>query len=144
MIVAVDTNILIYAHREETEQHLVARKLISDYAEGNSPWALAWPCLYEFLRVVTHVKVFHPPTPIPLAWEIVTSLLDSPSLLLLTETERHRHVLADLLSSVKPAGNILHDVHIAALLLEHGVSEILTADEDFRRFPGLKTTNPFR
>ena len=144
MIAAVDTNILIYAHREETEQHPVARKLISDYAEGNSPWALAWPCLYEFLRIVTHAKVFHPPTPISLAWEVVTSLLDSPSLLLLTETERHRHVLADLLSSVKPEGNVLHDAHIAALLLEHGVREILTADDDFRRFPGLKVTNPFR
>ena len=74
---------------------------------------------------------------------MVELLLDSPSVLAIAESSRHREVLRNLLHTVPLTGNVLHDAHIAALLLEHGVDEIITADEDFRRFPGLKVTNPF-
>lgn len=140
----VDTNILVYADREETPDHQAAKELLRGLAIGSEPWALPWPCIYEFLRVVTHPRVFHPPTPIDEAWEAVELLLDSPSVLVLSEGERHRRILGDLLRAAPVTGNLVHDAHIAALLLEHGVNEILTADEDFRRFPGLKVTNPFR
>lgn len=144
MIVALDTNILVYAHREEAEHHQAAKRLVARYADGDAPWALAWPCLYEFLRVVTHPRVFHPPTRQTVAWQAVESLLDSPSLMLLTETQTHRHLLGDIVASASLAGNLFHDAHIAALLSEHGIHEILTTDEDFRRFAGLKVTHPFR
>ena len=79
-----------------------------------------------------------------MAWEAVGALLDSPSVVVLSESERHRAVVAELLRDTPVAGNLLHDAHIAALLIEHGVDEILTADEDFRRFRKLRVTNPFR
>lgn len=141
---AVDTNILVYARREEAPHHAAAKRLLRELATGSEPWALAWSCLYEFLRVVTHPRIFHPPTPLERALEGVLALLGSPSLTLLTETERHAPTLVELLRSAPVVGNLLHDAHIAALLFEHGVDEILTVDEDFRRFPGLKVTNPFR
>lgn len=144
MIVALDTNILVYAHREGTPHHQAARLLVARYAEGDAPWALTWSCVYEFLRVVTHRKVFHPPTAAAVAWEDIANVLQSPSLMLLTETERHRFILDDLLKQADVQGNLWHDAHIAALLLEHGIREILTTDADFRRFPGLTVTNPFR
>lgn len=140
----VDTNVLVYADREETPDHQVAKRLLGELATGSEPWALPWPCIYEFLRVVTHPRVFHPSTPVDEAWEAVELLLDSPSVLVLSEGERHRRIMDDLLRAVPVTGNLFHDAHIAALLLEHGVNEILTADEGFRRFPGLKVTNPFR
>jgi hypothetical protein len=140
---AVDTNILIYARRRETAEHPVAAKCLRELAEGPEPWVIPWPCIYEFLRVVTHPRVFHPPTPLGRAWEGVEALLDSPSLLPISEGPRHRDILADLLSRIPLAGNVVHDAHIAALLIEHGVEEILTADEDFRRFPRLRVINPF-
>ncbi|MBI4236940.1 MAG: PIN domain-containing protein [Deltaproteobacteria bacterium] len=144
MTVAFDTNILVYARREETAHHRQAKRLLARYAEGDAPWALPWPCVYEFLRVVTHPKVFHPPTPMSSALADIKHLLLAPSLMVLTETDRHFGVLDSLALAVNVQGNIVHDAHIAALLLEHGVDEILTADDDFRRFPRLKVTNPFR
>lgn len=144
MIVAVDTNILIYAHRAECTEHRRARRLLAGLAETDIPWALAWPCVYEFLRVVTHPKVFHPVTPLGVAWQNIEALLQSPSLLMLTETERHAPILAGLLAETPISGNILHDAHIVALMIEHGVREIYTADADFGRFEGIKAVNPFK
>jgi toxin-antitoxin system PIN domain toxin len=141
---AVDTNILVYARRQEPPEHPAALELLTRLSTGDEPWVLPWPCLYEFLRVVTHPRVFHPPTPIEAAWEAVALLLDSPSVVVLSEGERHAAILKDLLRTSSVTGNLIHDAHIAALLIEHGVEEILTADEDFRRFPKLRATNPFR
>lgn len=141
---AVDTNILVYARRQEPTEHEVARRLLAELCTGAEPWGLPWPCVYEFLRVVTHPRVFHPPTPVGAAWQGMMLLLNSPSVVVLSETGRHRAILSELLEASPVTGNLLHDAHIAALLLEHGVEELLTADEDFRRFPKLKVTNPFR
>ena len=141
---AVDTNVLVYAGRVEPPEHAAAQRVLQDLATGSELWVLPWPCVYEFLRVVTHPRVFYPPTPIMEAWAEVEVLLDSPSAVPIAEGARHREILRDLLHAVPLTGNVLHDAHIAALLIEHGVDEIITADEDFRRFPGLKVTNPFR
>jgi len=141
---AVDTNILVYAHRREPTEHTAARRLLAALATGSEPWVLPWPCIYEFLRVVTHPKVFHPPSPVREAWEAIELLLDSPSVVVVYETERHRGVLSQLMRECTVTGNLFHDAHIAALLIEHGVGELWTNDEDFRRFPKLKITNPFR
>lgn len=93
---------------------------------------------------MTHPRVFHPPTPVHAAWEAVRLLTDSPSVVILSEGKSHPAILRDLLRASPVTGNLVHDAHIAALLAEHGVDEILTNDEDFRRFPNLKVTNPFR
>jgi toxin-antitoxin system PIN domain toxin len=110
----VDTNILVYAHRDETPQHRKALQVLRELATGSEPWVLPWPCIYEFLRLVTHPRVFHPPTPPDEAWRAVESLLDSPSRVRLAEGERHREILAELLRTSAPEGNVLHDAHIAA------------------------------
>lgn len=141
---AVDTNVLVYAGRVEPPEHAIAVEVLRGLATGSERWVIPWPCVYEFLRVVTHPRVFRPPTPPHEAWAEIELLLDSPSAVPIAEGARHREVLRDLLHAVPLTGNILHDAHIAALLLEHGVDEIITADEDFRRFPGLIVTNPFR
>ena len=141
---AIDTNILVYARREECEQHPKAKALLVELSEDPRPWAIPWPCLYEFLRVVTHPKIFNPPSLMENVIEDLESLLQSPSLVLLRETERHPNVLKNLLSKSKVTGNLVHDAHIAALLVEHGVRDLITADDDFRRFEEIKMINPFR
>lgn len=144
MIRGLDTNILVYAHRAEAPHHRAALRLLRETAAGRGSWALCWPVLYEFLRVITHPRVFHPATPMATAWAAVRALTGARSVVMLAETERHREVLDDVLRESGVLGNLVHDAHIVALLREHGVGEIVTADEDFRRFPGLKVTNPFR
>ena len=142
-MIALDTNILVYARRAESAHHPAARRLLKNLAEGDDPWALAWPCVYEFLRVVTHPRVFDPPTPLQAALEDLESLLQSPSLTLLGEGPSHPSHMLRSVESGQAVGNLAHDAHIAALASEYGVSELWTTDRDFSRFPGLRSRNPF-
>lgn len=140
---AVDTNVLVYAEIISSSHHRTARRLLTDLAEGSAPWAIPWPCLYEFLRVVTHPRVFAPPVPLAIALHDLDQILSSSTLVLLSETERHGEVMNALIRDAAVTGNLIHDAHIAALCVEHGISELITGDGDFSRFP-VRVTNPFR
>lgn len=140
---AVDTNVLVFAEITSSPQHDRAREIVQALAEGITPWAIPWPCVYEFLRVVTHPRVYHPPVPMDRALRDLHAILGSPSLLLLSETSRHSETMTTVLGESGSAGNLVHDAHIVALCLEHGVTEILTGDRDFRRFSGVTVTDPF-
>ncbi len=140
---AIDTNVLVFAEIESAPEHEVARELLRELAEGPSPWAIPWPCIYEFLRVVTHPRVFDPPVPAPHALAEVRRLIESPTLLLLGEGPRHLETMEHVIDDSGATGNLIHDAHIAALCLEGGVSELFTGDRDFARFAGLRVTNPF-
>jgi toxin-antitoxin system PIN domain toxin len=139
---AVDTNILVYARIAASPHHARARLLLGELAEGSVAWAIAWPCIYEFLRIVTHTRVYHPPLTTAAALESVRNLLDSPSLMLLSETSMHFAILEQVVQQSGVTGNLMHDAHIVALCLEHGATELLTGDRDFARFSGLRITNP--
>ncbi len=140
---AIDTNVLIYAEVESSPHHEPALRLLRSLAEGPRPWALPWPCVYEFLRVVTHPRVFHPPVPLDVALSDLRSILASPSLAMLSETERHVELFEEAVRKAGATGNLIHDAHIAALCFEHGISELITGDRDFSRFEGLRLVNPF-
>jgi toxin-antitoxin system PIN domain toxin len=142
-VVALDTNVLVYAETPLLPQHARAAALLQEVAEGATPWALPWPCVYEFMRVVTHPRAWKRSMPLARARSDLRAILASPSLVLLSETERHWEVLDQLLAASGVTGNLVFDAHIAALCIEHGVSELLTADADFRRFPGLRVRDPF-
>jgi len=140
---AIDTNVLVYAEITSSARHQQALRVLGDLSSGDLPWALPWPCVYEFLRIVTHPRVYHPPVPLALALADLRAILASPSLLLLSETSRHADIMETLLRKAGASGNLVHDAHIAALCLEHGVRELITGDRDFARFPGLTVRNPF-
>lgn len=141
-MIAVDTNILVYAHREESEWHEVAFGKVKALAEGKTPWAIPWPCIHEFLAIVTHPKIFAPPTPLAAASAQVEAWLESPSLSLLSETTGYWAVLSETTKIGRIAGPQVHDARVAALCTQHGVSELWSADRDFNRFPTLVVRNP--
>ncbi len=141
-MIAVDTNILVYAHREEAPFHAVAARRLSELAEGHAPWAIPWPCVHEFLGVVTHPRVYNQPTPLGLALETVDAWLQTPTLLLLAEADAYWPHLRATIIAGKIVGPRIHDARIAALCRQHGVRELWSADRDFSRFPDLKVVNP--
>ncbi len=143
-MIAVDTNVLVYAHRSDSPWHDQARESVRGLAEGKQQWALPWPCLHEFFGVVTHPRIYDPPTPIGAAIEQVDAWLESPTVVLLAEPADYWAKLRALLVAGKIAGPRVHDARIAALCLAHDVSELWSRDRDFSRFPKLQTRSPFQ
>lgn len=141
-MIAVDTNVLVHAHRADSPFHTAAAKAVGSLAEGKAPWAIPWPCLHEFHAIVTHPRIYLPPTPVAAALEQVDAWLQSPSLVLLAESDRHWTQLRGLISAGKVAGAAVHDARIAALCIQHGVRELWSADRDFGRYPELRSVNP--
>ncbi len=141
-MIAFDTNILVHAHRRDSEWHQAAAACMREAAEGAALWAIPWPCLHEFFAVVTRPRVFSPPSTIAEAVHQIEGWMASPNLMVLAETADHWTTLRGLLSAGRIVGGAVHDARIAALCLQHGVSELLTADRDFSRFPALRTRNP--
>ena len=141
-MIAVDTNILVYAHREDSPWHAAALHAVTGLAEGRSAWAIPWPCVHEFIAIVTHPRIYRPPTPLAIALDQVSAWLESPTLVRLAENESYWDALRECLLAGRVAGPQVHDARIAALCLAHGVRELWTHDRDFGRFSGLVVRNP--
>ena len=141
-MIALDTNILVYAHREDSPWHDAAMSSLVELAEGASSWAIPWPCIHEFLAIATHPRIYSPPTPVAIALEQVSAWLESPALVLLNESPTYWPRLQSLLRQGLISGPVVHDARVATLCLDHGVRELWTADRDFSRFPGLAVRNP--
>lgn len=141
-MIAVETNLLVYAHREDSPWHEAAWHAVRGLAEGRAPWAIPWACVHEFLAIVTHPRIYRSPTPVATAVDQVSAWLESPSLLLLSEPTGYWQATRSLLEAGRVAGPLVHDARIAALCLQHGVDELWSADRDFSRFPSLTVRNP--
>jgi uncharacterized protein len=141
-VIAVDTNLLVYAHREDSEWHAAATDCLARLAEGKPRWAIPWPCIHEFVAIATHPRIFAPPSPLSAALDQVDAWLESPAVVLLAEEADYWPTLRKLLSTARAVGPKVHDTRIAALCLLHGVDELWSADRDFHRFPQLLVRNP--
>jgi toxin-antitoxin system PIN domain toxin len=141
-VIAIDTQILVYAHREESSWHEAAERVVREVAEAPAAWAIPWPCVHEFLAIVTHPKIYSPPTPLERALDQVEAWMESPSLVLLSEVEGYWSAVRDAVSASRVAGPQVHDARVAALCRHHAVSELWSADRDFTKFPFLAVRNP--
>lgn len=141
-MIAIDTNILVYAHREDSNWHEAAREQIRAVAEGPGSWAVPWPCIHEFLAIVTHARIYRPPTPLERAIDQVDAWMEAPGLVLLGESEGYWPELRRQVTAGKAMGGMIHDARIATLCIRHGVDVLWTADRDFSRFPNLAVRNP--
>jgi toxin-antitoxin system PIN domain toxin len=141
-MIAVDTNILVYGHREDSEWHEPADQCITQLAESGALWAIPWPCIHEFVAIATHPLIYNPPTPLADAMEQVECWLEAPTLVLLSEGPGYWEILRNLLKNGRVVGPQVHDARIAALCTQHGVTELWTADRDFNRFHPLPVINP--
>lgn len=141
----VDTNVLLYAADTDSEFHGPCFDLIERARGQAAPWFLTWGICYEFMRVATHPRVYRNPWPAQAARRFIESMLACRGLGVLTATRRHAAVLEQCLDELPEArGNLMHDLHTAVLMREHGISRIVTRDTDFHRFGFLEVIDPLR
>ncbi len=142
-MIAVDTNILVYAHRPEFPFHDPAKRLISEIAAQARPWGLILHCLVEFAGVVSHPRRFRVPSSPGQIQDQIQAWSESPTVALLEDGPAVLTCFLELLCKAGVSGPMVHDARIAAVCIAGGVDELLTCDRDYSRFPSLKTRNPF-
>ena len=136
-----DVNVLVYAHREDALDHARYARWLEDVATGDAAFGLSDLVLSGFIRVVTHPRIFTPPTPLADALAFVEGLRERPTCVSVDPGPRHWQLFASLCHRVGAKGNIVPDAYFAALAIESG-SEWLTTDRGFARFPGLRWRHP--
>jgi hypothetical protein len=141
-MIAVDTNLLVYSHRKDMPFHDKALSVIEGLIYESNSWAIPWPCIHEFIAIVTNPRIFKTPTPLSLAFDAIHSLHQGNNLHFLGEGPEYLVTLASLAKSAATVGAKIHDARIAAICIHHGINELYSCDRDFSFFPKLKVKNP--
>lgn len=137
-----DVNVLIYAHREDAADHRRFRRWLEDVIASQEAFGVADLVLSGFIRVVTHPRIFNPPTPLPDAVEFCDFVRNQPNAVTIAPGDRHWQIFTDLCSRGRVRGDLVADAFLAALAIESGC-EWITTDRDYSRFPGLRWRHPF-
>jgi len=141
-MIAVDSNLLIYAHKQGSPFHPAAVQAVDSLRHQPAAWAIPWPCVHEFIGIVTHPGIYKPASTLSEALGFLDALFASLQLHLLAESPGYFGKLRIIATASKLKGSRIHDARIAALCLHHGVRELWSADRDFSAFPQLKVRNP--
>jgi toxin-antitoxin system PIN domain toxin len=141
-VIAVDTNVLVYSHREEAAWHESARRALEDLDRKGQPWAIPWPCIFEFYNIVTHPRIFNKPTPPGVALKAIEAWQASDCLELISECRVSWSDFASRLQGLEIKGPKIHDARIALICKYHGVEVLWSVDRDFSRFDFVRTVNP--
>ena len=136
-----DVNVLVYAYREDAPKHDRYRRWLEGVVDGPEAFGLSALVLAGFLRIVTHPRVFSPPSPIGHALQFAEALRTHSNCVHVDPGQRHWEIFARLCHEARPKGNLVPDAYFAALAIESG-SEWLTTDRDYSRFPGLRWRDP--
>lgn len=137
----LDVNILVYAHRQDAPNHEAYCGWLEDLINSDQAFGMSDFVLSGFLRVVTHPKVFNPPSSIGQALAFAQELRDQPNCIKLTSGSRHWEIFCRLCQEAGVKGNLVPDAFLAALAIESG-SEWITTDRDYSRFKGLRWRHP--
>ncbi len=141
-MIAIDTNLLVYSHRPEMPFHERTREVLNDAIGGAEPVCVPWPCVHEFLGVVSNPRIFKDPTPMDMALEVIGHFFENATGGFLAEGDGYLATLERVARPARLQGAVVHDARIAALCLYHGVRVLWSADRDFSRFPNLAVVNP--
>jgi toxin-antitoxin system PIN domain toxin len=140
-VILLDVNILVYAHREETDRHKEYRSWLEEQLDSSTGCAVSDLALSGCLRIITHPRIFNPPTPMERAIAFVSELREHDNLVVLAPGPRHWRIFLDLCRRSHARGNLVADAYHAALAVETG-AEWITTDRDYSRFPGLRCRHP--
>jgi toxin-antitoxin system PIN domain toxin len=140
-MVLPDINVLVYAHRADAPNHGAYRHWLEDTINSDLAYGMADIVLSGFLRVVTHPRIFDPPTEMTVALAFANQVRNQPNCVLVTPGRRHWNIFTSLCEQARVKGNLVPDAYLAALAIESGC-EWITTDRDFSRFPDLKWRHP--
>lgn len=144
-MIALDTNILVYAHRREVPEHTDAFALVRSIAGSRAPWAIPWPCVYEFFSVVTNPRIWRDAASTPdQAWGQLSAWFEAPAVRLIAESNDFGTILSRFVRRPRVRGPVVHDARVAAICVAHGVAKLISRDRDFSLFPEITVENPFR
>jgi len=141
-LIALDTNILVYAHRPESPFHKTAFELLRSLVASGERYAIPFHCLVEFCGVVRHPRVWKHPSSVEQVRAQVEAWLEPPTARLLTEEEKGLELFLDLIEAGSVSGGGVHDARIVACCSFHGVKELWSADRDFSRYDAVRVRNP--
>ena len=139
----VDANLLLYAKISSFPEHSNAKKWLDAAFQSGERLGLPWDSLTAFVRISTNPRLFERPLGISAAWHQVKQWLEAPSVWTPGPTERHTRLLETLIPYCSGAPGLIHDAHLAAIALGHGVA-VYSMDGDFARFPSVRWLNPLR
>lgn len=140
-MILVDANLLIYAVDADAPHHRVARRWLERTLSGTTRVGLPYSVILAFVRLTTRAGIMRHPLQADEALAYVDSWLEQPYVTIVGPGEKHWPVLRNLLQASGTAGNLTSDAHIAALALERGAT-VYSADNDFKRFVGIRHINP--
>lgn len=141
-MIGIDTNILVYAHRSDMSFHSKADQFLSDLINDSTSIAIPYPCLSEFLSIVTNPKIFKIPSPREIALQELENFLTLPNVYCIGELTGYFSLYKEISIKAKISGGEFHDARIAAICIQHEIKVFYSADRDFNRFPKLKIKNP--
>ncbi|MGH9339512.1 MAG: type II toxin-antitoxin system VapC family toxin [Acidobacteriota bacterium] len=139
----IDVNVLVYAHREDADQHVEYLRWIERLINSEEAYGVSELVLSGFLRIVTHPKIFQDPSPLKLALNFTARFRDRPNAVAVNPGERHWRIFTRLCRDSGARGNLVSDAYLAALAIESG-STWITTDRDYARFSGLRWRHPFK
>lgn len=143
MSVTIDANVLLYASDESSPRHASAAELVGRLAKGPDLVYLFWPVAMAYLRISTHPRVFDHPLDPAQARHNLDQLMGRAHVRCPGESDHFWETYQELVGDDAVRGNLVTDSHVAALMRQHGVATIFTADRDFRRFPGITARDPY-
>lgn len=143
MSFALDLNVLVYSSDEDSPLKTRAAAFLARCTDGTDPFYLAWPTILGYLRIATDPRIFRRPLAPAVAISNVRRLLDLPQVRTLSEAEGFWEIYEELAGPLAPRGKLVADLHLAALLRQHGIGTLYTRDRDFRRFEFLTVIDPF-
>lgn len=143
MSCSLDANILLYASDESSPHYRQATDFLKACVEGSDLLCLTWMTVMAYQRIATHPRIFQNPLSPTEAWDNIRRLLAQPRVRMLVEAPDFAEHYEEVASAFPVRGNLVPDAHLAAILRQHGVGVLFSADADFRKFTGLKVINPF-
>lgn len=141
-MILTDVNVLVYAHRADAPNHEAFRQWLEEIINSDQIYGYSEMILGGFIRIVTHPRIFDPPSDLDSAFRFAEIIRTQPNAISIEPGIRHWEIFRHLCETTQVTGNLIPDAYFAALAIESGC-EWITTDKDYGRFPGLNWRHPF-